>query len=645
MLAVLMLPSTTVFSADAEEFSRHAKFSEVVISPNGSYLAISVVNDQRRDLAVVRVSDQALVTQVSPGEGEHAHSLRWVSDTRILVALATSGNYEAAPIPTGELMAIDYDGQNAKYLFGSRGTRPDGDYMADETRHARFAFLTEPMIDDPKYALITSWSFFASPQKRYALSEKLNVYTGQTSGAWLARLIGVNNVVADSTGQVRYAQGKSSRPGVLTTLFRSPTTNTWAPLKSEDPQADFSPLAISQDGLVGYMKVRESTDRFCLEQQILATGERKQLACHPHADLSRVVYAPRSGRAVAAVFEPGRPEVHWLQSGDPEEPVLRQLWNKFPGMAIQITSHSRDGSRIVLRVDSDTNPGEFYLFDREKSELRFLMSRHDQFSSINMPRREVVQWTSVDGQKITGYLTVPAKSTDAPMPLVVMLHGGPFDVRDRWLWQAEPAYLASKGYRVLQPQFRGSAGYGRVFRDAGKKALGTLMVEDIHSGVQSMIRKGLARPEQIGIMGYSAGAHLALMSVSKAPGLYGAAVGISGSYDLVQQRRLMQAQNDVTSVRFFHAFIGQNNDLLREHSPMSHIDKVNIPVLLFHGERDRAVPLSQSENIYDALVARGVRAQLVPFPEETHFIFNEKNRTQLFMQTLKFFDRYLSAKH
>lgn len=484
LFALLLVPACVAFGAlpETKDFARLAEFSEVVISPDGDYLAVNVVNDQRRDLAVIRLQDMQVVLNISPGAGEHVFNLHWASSTRILVELATSGRFRAEPVPTGELMAIDRDGSNGRYLFGARGVMPDGDYMADKTRRARFASIVQPMLANQDYALIQSWSFYVRPEDRYSLVERINLHDGRSHWATQAPLPGVVAVVADSAGEVRYVQGKAEKPGLLQTLVRDPKTDSWEKLESGDPLADFSPLTISDDGLTGYLKVREGNDRFCLERHNLENGQRQQLACHPQADLSGVVTSPLSGHVVGAVFDPGKPQVRWLATQQPDVKLLQRVWKQFPEAQVRITSHSRDGNRWVLRVDSDTNPGEFYLFDRQKQELRFLLARHHWIKPEQMPKRTVFHWAAADGREITGYLTHPRHLPAENLPLIVMAHGGPFDVRDTWAWQPLPAFLASRGYLVLQPQFRGSAGMGREFRDAGRQVMGTAMVDDLSTG-------------------------------------------------------------------------------------------------------------------------------------------------------------------
>ncbi len=640
-VAIIVCGGNAASALEARDFARHPEISEVVISPDGSNLAVTVVNEQRRDLAVIRLADLEVIASVSPGAGEHVYDICWASDNRILVALASSGRYRAEPVPTGELMAIDRDGRNGRYLFGARGTHSDGEYLSDTTRRARFASIVTPMRDDSTYALIQSWSYFASPDTRYALIERLDLQNGRSFWATQAPIVGPVDVVADVAGTVHYVQGKTPVPGVLQTFLRDPATDAWERLSSTDPLADFSPLAVSNDGQTGYLKVREGHDRFCLERQNLGTGMRERLVCHPQADLSDVIIAPGSGHVVAAVFDPGRPEIHWLPTPDPEAEMLRTVWGKFPGANVRMTSHSRDGKRWVLRVDSDVNPGAFYLFDRATAELRFLLDRRPALAAEPMPARALLRWKAADDREIVGYLTRPRHADPGKPPLVVLLHGGPFDVRDTWKWQPEAAFLATKGYLVLQPQFRGSSGFGRAFRDAGQQKLGTDMVEDINRGVDFLIDSGVADPDRIAVMGHSAGAQLALMSVVRAPGRYRAAIGISGGYDLLQQRRELWAQGDRDALAFFDRFIGDEKDLLRDHSPRYHAAEISVPVFLAHGQRDRTLPIRQSEQMLKSLRRAGAEASLLSFTEEVHFLFDEDNRTQLYERVLAFLDHHL----
>lgn len=623
------------------DFARHAEFGEVAISPDGRSLAVSVIDARSRGIGVIDLDDMRLAFSVSPGDEEHVFELNWVSDRRLLVSLASSRGWGNGPAPTGELMAIDRDGGNGRYLYGVRGARAETKHNPDPTRRMRHARQIAAWPDAADFALIQSYSYYEPVGVQFAFVERLDVRNGRTRWAAQAPLRGPVRFVADRAGQVRYAQGRGDAPGVFRTFLHDPQAARWHELDSDDPLADFDPLTVSDDGGTGYLRVREHGDRYCLERQSLADRSRERLACHPQADLADILVSPTTGHAVGARFDPGVPEIRWLGTDDPDEALLRRIAAQLAGHRIELASRSRDATRFVIKASSDTDPGRFYLYDRRTDSLRFLLARRAWIDPQAMPPRRVVHWQARDGTALRGYLTAPRAADGTALPLVVMPHGGPFDVRDTWDWQAEPALLASRGYAVFQPQFRGSAGFGRAFRDAARRQLGTRVIDDITDGVRALIERGVADPARIGLMGHSFGGYAALASAVREPTLYRCMVGIAGIYDLRRYARTVRSQAGADEARFVDAFVGESAELLDAQSPIRAIDALRLPVMLFHGGRDGTVDPRESRALYAALRDRDMPVTLEILDDEDHFIFDVRTRERMFAAIVAFFERHL----
>ena len=621
------------------DFTRHARYSEAVLSPDGAYLAVNVVRPDSRDLAVIRVDDMSLAFSISAGQYEHVYDLNWASDTRLVVSLGLSGKTHAQPIPTGEIMSIERDGADGRYLFGMRGTRSDTDNNPDRTRRFRSASQVSPMQGDPEHALIQSFSIMDRPERRQALAERLELKSGRSHWATRSPITGTVEFLADGTGEIRYVQGESDQPGRVHALVRDPATDEWSEIPTTDPLAEFVPLHIADDNRTGYLKVREGSDRYCLHRHDLVSGKRSRMACHPTSDLSDILTSPSTGHVIGAVFDAGPPIVTWVNPSDPDSRVLRGIAAQFQGNAIHLTSRSRDGRRFVVRVDSDINPGRFYLFDRDSATLRYLLARRPWIDSAQMPTRQSISWRNGDTM-IHGYLTVPQGAQSEPAPLVVMPHGGPFDVRDTWAWHAESALLASRGYLVLQPQYRGSGGFGRTYRNEGRHAIGSTMTGDIAAGITALIQDQRVDPNRIAMVGESFGATLSVMMAAQYPDSVAAIVGIAGGYDLVLQRRELVAADDRVSLRFFDAFTGSDKTLLKAHSPIQHVESIRAPALLFHGKHDRTIRVGQARRLVSAWPADD-KPNLTVFDDEGHSIFAPRNRAAMWTQILDFLDEHI----
>ncbi len=290
------------------------------------------------------------------------------------------------------------------------------------------------------------------------------------------------------------------------------------------------------------------------------------------------------------------PEYLIFNKQEEEAAIFRSLLATFAGLKVDITSSTKDGSKWIVNVSSDTSPGAYYLFDRNTNKIRFLFSTFNGVDEEHMSAMQPVSIAASDGMTIPGYLTLP-KAGPSPAPLVTLVHGGPHGVRDYWGFDREVQMLASQGYAVLQVNYRGSDGYGREFKQAGMKRWGDRIQQDIIE----MTQWAMAQPEiddnKACIMGASFGAYSALQSSILANDLFRCAIANAGIYDL----SLLYEEGDVADLYFGEAYlestIGLEPETLRDFSPVFNVDKLQAPVLIAHGELDRRAPFEHAEDL------------------------------------------------
>jgi len=249
-----------------------------------------------------------------------------------------------------------------------------------------------------------------------------------------------------------------------------------------------------------------------------------------------------------------------------------------------------------------------------------------------------------DGLELHGYLTRPPGKPDAKqLPLVVLVHGGPYEIRDSWRFDPEVQLLASRGYAVLQVNFRGSGGYGDAFLRAGFREWGGKMQDDVTDATRWAIAEQVADPARICIAGTSYGGYAALEGAVKEPDLYQCAIGNAGVYDL----RLMTTRGDVPQSLFGDNYLkmvlGENKEQLWDRSPIAHLDRLKAAVMLVVGGADARVPAVQGENLHNALLQRKVEHEWVYERTEGHGFFTEAHVTALYERMLAFLDRHIGA--
>jgi dipeptidyl aminopeptidase/acylaminoacyl peptidase len=297
---------------------------------------------------------------------------------------------------------------------------------------------------------------------------------------------------------------------------------------------------------------------------------------------------------------------------------------------------SSGSQRILVESRSDTDPGQLYVLDANTMSMQPVGARRPSIDPAKMHPMRMLWYTAPDGRPIPAYLTLPGKP-NKPVPLVVLVHGGP-QVRDHWEWNEEVQILAGNGYGVFQPQFRGSAGFGKLHQEAGYGQWGLAMQDDITAGVKWLIDQHIADPDRICIVGSSYGGYAALWGLEKTPELYKCGVSVAGVTDI---EREFTTDSDVAKSETASALARQrvgDPALMKvafdEVSPVKHADRIRVPVLLVHGLLDQRVPIVQGQMMRDALEARQASVAWLQFNNEAHGISHTNNLFHYYHDTL-----------
>ena len=344
--------------------------------------------------------------------------------------------------------------------------------------------------------------------------------------------------------------------------------------------------------------------------------------------------------AFAVSSLPGRPALTLLDKTAAEAKLLASLMQEFPGQHVSLGDHSTDGKKTIVRVASDTNPGEFYLYDASTRKLNFLLASMPWIKPEQMAAQEPISLKARDGTPLHGYLTrANGADKNARMPLVVFVHGGPYEIRDRWQFNSYVQAMATRGYAVLQINFRGSGGYGDAFVKAGLREWGAKMQDDITDATRWAIDQGITDAQHVCIFGGSYGGYAALEGVVKEPDLYKCAIGYVGVYDL----RLMYAHGDIPTTRFGKNYlkmaIGDDQQELKDRSPAAHADKIKAKVMLITGGADDRVPDDHAKAMRSELRSAGADPEWLYDRSEGHGFYSEEHVKELFEKLIAFLDR------
>ena len=641
-----------------KDFARKAEFESAKISPDGDYLAVSMPLEGQTVLGILDLKNRKVSGTLRFGRGEHVSDYWWVGPRRVVTSIATRGGQLDQPRLTGELYAMNADGTQKKYLFGYRAGDQTGTHLATVTRERAWAFMIDPLRHEPEWAMIqiTPWdggmcrgetcdaaelAEFAAP-----LLERVNVFTGQRQRVAVMPGFGPSDVAADRSGRVRFAYS-ADRSGALHLYTKIDATadapSGWKELKLPNGAPESLSLhRVTGDGSSVFLTSSEKGGRACLREFRFDTATFNERACKDSGDVGWPIFGFDDDAPIGMRRERGMPEAEFFDLKHPDVRLLRSLEKSFPGQRIVVTSRTLDGMRLVVRVSSDRNPGDYYLVDRQTKKVDYLISARSWIDPSAMAPSTPISYQTRDGTTVDGYLTARGGLETRKAPLVVMPHGGPHGVRDYWEWDPDAQALASRNYAVLQVNFRGSGGYGDAYEAAGYRKWGTLMQDDLTDAVRWAIDKGIADPARICIMGYSYGGYAALMSAVREPDLYRCAISFAGIYDLEFQASDSAASESRLGRAALVRYLGDAG-LMRAQSPITQINRLKAPVLIAHGTADEVVPFGQAKLLRKALEEHGKPYVWMEFSGEEHGFHDDAHREAFLSGALEFLDKHIGA--
>ncbi|HEU5398127.1 MAG TPA: S9 family peptidase [Gammaproteobacteria bacterium] len=660
----LWLAAGTAFagitSASAEKFFSFPKISEVKISPDGKYLALVIsdpkTGDFNKALAIVTTgSDHKLTASFKMLGYQIADQIWWTLDDRLLLATATTDTgIIDPPVWDGYLFAINADGTKQRPLMPPSMDMDNGHLMGGVAHDQNRIYFGGPIYmqsDDPKRVTVFGLTYGNDHGYHWqAQAFDLDVYNGALKPI-LQSPLQDGGFITDNEGAIRFVTGQNQKTGDPALLYRAdPNSHDWqdlsALLADDDPAgSEIGPIGMTPDENGVYWYGRTPTSTIGLYSMDLKTQKLTELYSDPGVDLENYVMQnliwsfdwikPR--KVVAVETMPGLPQVHIIDSDDPKAQDLASLYQAFDGQHVSITSNTRDGNLMVVRVSSDRNPGQFYLYDAKTGQASFLFASKPEIDPDQMASMQPVSFPARDGVTLHGYLTLPSGSSGKNLPLILMVHGGPHGIRDTWGWDPEVQYFASHGYAVLQVNYRGSGGYGMKFQDLGYGHWSTTMQDDLADGVEWAKKQGTADPNRVCIYGASYGGYAAMESGERYPNLYKCIVGYVGLYDL-------KTMNDsdfshyASGKHYTGTVVGKQDAILTAESPVSGADKIAAPVFIAYGGMDQRVVPANAEEMMAALDKAGKKYQKLYEPLEMHGFYKPEHRFDLYSRMLAFID-------
>lgn len=409
------------------------------------------------------------------------------------------------------------------------------------------------------------------------------------------------------------------------------------------------PLRYHKDGQRVYFETNKGAG-INLSKLVLfdpASGKEELVESDPlnRVDLGNVSFSEVTEDLIATSYEDERSRIYWKDKAF--EADYKLLQKRLPGKEIDFGSNTRDERLWLVSAHSDTEPGETYLFDRQTKKLTPQYRIREKLNRDQLAPMQAVKYKSSDGMEIPAYLTVPKGVEAKNLPVIIFPHGGPW-ARDGWGYNPFAQFFANRGYAVLQPNFRGSTGYGKTFIDAGNKQWGEKMQDDITWGVKYLVAQGIVDPKRVGIMGGSYGGYATLAGVTFTPDLYAAAVDYVGPSNLNTLLETIppywEAGRQLFYQRMGDPTTAAGKAQLDRQSPLNSAGKIKTPLLVVQGANDPRVNKREADQIVIALRDRGFPVEYIVAPDEGHGFQRPVNNMAMFASAEKFLAKYLNGR-
>lgn len=616
-----------------EDFSKRFDYSDLALSPDGKYLALAVPNEEETEtkLHVLRLDGDGETKVLRFGNQQHVSNLLWSDDDTFVVARAEKLPLREQLVSSGELWSSNVDGKNQKPLFAYI---PDDLVRSGRRKDEGFAYVEYLLPNEPGKILVNfvCWNCGEEPP---TVIFKVDTRTGNRTE--VERYNKRASFYYDQTGEarLRVSRDKSDNP----VLHYRPTKGAdWLPVPGTLAGYTMGPLIFDKDNNTAYAEISDKREPTKFYRLDFAAGTRTLLQGRDDADIGRMLIGGYAGVPFGITYQADKPTIRYFDTNSEWAKLHAGLMKAFPGQMVSFNSFSRDNRNVLFLVWSDRNPGAYYLFNRDTNKVRLVGELMPWLKAEKLASVRPFEYTTSDGLKLFGFYTAKAGAS-GPQPMVVIPHGGPYGVADAWGYDRDAQFLASRGYAVLQVNYRGSGGRGERFLASGYKEWGGKLVDDVAEGVKWAIDNKLADPNRICVFGASYGGYAALQGTIRYPDLYKCAIGYVGVYDLevMYKRDILSGTRDGRS--FLSRTLGDDMDHLIAMSPSRHIDKIKVPVFLAQGTLDRKVPMEQFNSLKKGFDKQGIPVETMVASGEGHGFVKPENVNELYRRILAFLDK------
>ena len=626
-LTALANYETGDYKYSVEDYFARPKARSFQFSPDGKYLSYREKDDNLKNHVYVKNLSTDEVKRVIVEGEELIRGYGWANNNRLIYIMDKGGNEDY------HLFAVDIDGQNQKELTPFEGVRVN---------------ILENLKDDKDHMIISMNKNNPQIFEPY----KINIVSGDLEQLYTNEDVAnpIDNYEFDKDGNLRGFF--KLRDGVFMDFYYASEEGNYELKKELSWKDNFSIISYnyaSDNPHDAYILSNLDSDKAEIQLYDIQKDEKiKTLFSNEDYDVSGMSLSRKRNYELDYFFYEGEKNVV-VPVSETAKKIHKQITEKFPGYNYSIADATDDESKLLIFVQSDKLYGVYYSYDAETEEFKLLYNLMPQLLEEDMAEMRPITFKSRDGITLHGYITLPKEALAGErVPVIVNPHGGPQGIRDSWGFNPEVQLFASRGYATLQVNFRISGGYGREFLESGFKQIGRKAMDDVEDGLQYVIDQGWVDGDNAAIYGGSHGGYAVLRGLTKTPDLYAAGVDYVGVSNLFTFMKSIppywKPYLKIIKEIWYDEDIPEEKTIMEEVSPVNHIDKIEKPLFVVQGANDPRVNIDESDQIVEALRARGVDVPYMVKYDEGHGFGKEENSIELYKAMMGFYAKHLKQK-
>src|SRR3569832_361407 len=627
----LLSSATAAGQPPVEAFGRLPFGEEPMLAPDGNHFAMIQSLHGRPAVVIYDVNAApGTLPKIISDEEAIIVGIHWAKSDRLLmtVNMNQKAGGDTKVQPWYRTIGGDPDGKNMAVMF-AHSTWRDLNYSNSQ--------VVDYDLDDPTHVFMPLW--VPNLDDDFALNlYRIDVKTGDAERFASGRK-DTYEWIMDGHGHIVARIDQTEHP--LTDHLKIMVKDDWNEIGTYEATGGHSSgvLGVTEDdAALVQMDLNSITVTKTLSRLDMSTSKEGPLYANEKFDVDESLHDPWTGRVIGLAFADDKMEYSYF---DPAmEKLQRGLEAAFPGLSVHAVSWDLAKDKLIVVVDGPRQPTAYYYLNRTTHEATQLASTYPDLTEADLGEMKPWPYKARDGLDIPAYLTLPPGKAPKNLPVVIFPHGGP-GARDMlgFDWMAQ--FFANRGYAVLQPNFRGSTGYGTKFEESGYGQWGLKSQDDITDGVKKLIADGIADPKRICIVGASYGGYAALAGAAFTPDLYACAISFAGVSNIGKMLRsdAADAGSDSWAVSEMNRSIGnryEDSTRLDATSPAKHAANVKCPILLLHGAGDTTVRIEQSEEMRDALQSAGKQVQYIRFEGDSHYMLLADTRIRVLTEAEAF---------